>query len=157
MAGGILGPEMGPRVQIAKLRPDAVMPRYMSEGAAGLDLCAAIDAPVVLAPGQRAAIATGLAMALPIGYEAQLRPRSGLAAKHGITLVNSPGTVDRDFRGEIKVLVINHGTESVTIAPQERIAQMVIAAVAQAELVEVTELDTTERGAGGFGSTGRGG
>lgn len=146
---------MGPRVQIAKLRPDAVMPRYMSELAAGLDLCAAIDAPVVLAPGQRIAIDTGLAMALPAGYEAQLRPRSGLAAKHGISLVNSPGTIDADYRGPVKVLVINHGTEPVTIEPRDRIAQMVIAQVAQAELVEVSELDTTARGAGGFGSTGR--
>jgi dUTP pyrophosphatase len=144
-----------PRVLIKKLRTDAILPRYMTEHAAGLDLSAAIDAPVVLAPGERAAISTGLAFALPPGYEGQLRPRSGLAREHGITLVNSPGTLDADYRGPLVVLVINHGYAPVSIAPGQRIAQLVIAPVVQAELVEVDDLSTTERGAGGFGSTGR--
>lgn len=146
---------MIPRVQIKKLRPDAIVPRYMSEEAAGLDVCAALDAPVVLQPGQRAAIDTGLAIALPRGFEAQVRPRSGLARQHGITLVNAPGTVDSDFRGSVAILVINHGQEPVKIEPGQRIAQLVIAPVVQAELVEVDELPATARGAGGFGSTGR--
>jgi dUTP pyrophosphatase len=144
-----------PRVLIKKLRSDAILPRYMTEHAAGLDLSAAIDEPVVLAPGQRAAISTGLAFALPPGYEGQLRPRSGLAREHGVTLVNSPGTLDGDYRGALTVLVINHGGEAVRIVPGQRIAQLVIAPIVQAELVEVDELSTTERGAGGFGSTGR--
>ncbi|MDQ3365530.1 MAG: dUTP diphosphatase [Myxococcota bacterium] len=127
----------------------------MSEQAAGLDLCAAIDAPLTLAPGERAAVDTGLAFALPPGFEGQLRPRSGLAREHGITLVNSPGTLDSDYRGPLMVLVINHGSEAVTIRPQQRIAQIVIAPVVRAELVEVTELADTARGAGGFGSTGQ--
>jgi dUTP pyrophosphatase len=146
---------MRPRVQIKKLRPDAVVPAYMSEHAAGLDVCAAIDAAIVIAPGERVAISTGLAIALPHGFEGQVRPRSGLAKNHGITVVNSPGTIDADFRGAVTILLINHGREPVTIAPKDRIAQLVIAPVVQAELVEVAELDTTERGAGGFGSTGR--
>lgn len=146
---------MGLRVQIKKLRPDAVVPRYQTELAAGLDLCAAIDAPVVLQPGQRALIDTGLSIALPSGYEAQVRPRSGLALKSGISLVNSPGTIDADYRGPLGVIVINHGQEPVRIASGDRIAQMVIAPVVQAELVEVDALDETQRGAGGFGSTGR--
>ncbi|HEY4175603.1 MAG TPA: dUTP diphosphatase [Kofleriaceae bacterium] len=146
---------MGLRVQIKKLRPDAVVPRYQTELAAGLDLCAALDAPVVLQPGQRALIDTGLSIALPPGYEAQVRPRSGLALKSGISLVNSPGTIDGDYRGPIGVIVINHGQEPFRIASGDRIAQMVIAPVVQAELVEVDTLDETKRGAGGFGSTGR--
>ena len=146
---------MTPRVQIKKLRPDAIVPRYMSELAAGLDLAAAIDGPITIEPGDRVAIATGFAMALPPGYEAQVRPRSGLAMKHGITIVNAPGTIDADFRGAVQVLVINHGREPVRIAPGDRIAQMVIAPVVQAQLEEVEELGETARGAGGFGSTGR--
>lgn len=146
---------MTPRVQVKKLRPDAVVPRYMSEHAAGLDLAACIAAPLTLEPGDRVAIGTGLAFALPPGYEGQIRPRSGLARKHGVTLVNSPGTLDADFRGELMVLVINHGREPVRIEPAERIAQMVIAPVVRAQLEEVEELADTERGAGGFGSTGR--
>jgi dUTP pyrophosphatase len=146
---------MGPRVQIRKLRPDAVVPRYMSELAAGLDLCAALDAPIELLPGKRIAVSTGLAFALPPGFEGQLRPRSGLARSHGISLVNSPGTLDADYRGELMVLVINHGEEPMTITPGMRIAQMVIAPVVRAELVEVDTLDETARGSGGFGSTGR--
>ncbi len=146
---------MAPRVQIKKLRDDAVVPRYMTEHAAGLDLSAAIDAPIVIAPRERVTISTGLAFALPPGYEGQIRPRSGLAREHGVTMVNSPGTLDADYRGPVMVLVINHGAEPVTVRPGDRIAQMVIAPVEQAELVEVDELAATERGAGGFGSTGR--
>jgi len=148
-------PTVAPRVLFQKLRPDAVVPRYMTAHAAGLDLCAALDAPLVLEPGQRAAVATGLAMAIPPGHEGQVRPRSGLALKHGLTVVNAPGTVDADYRGEVKVLLVNLGAEPVTIAPGDRVAQLVIAPVIQAELAEVDALDDTARGAGGFGSTGR--
>jgi dUTP pyrophosphatase len=144
-----------PRVQIKKLRPDAIVPRYMSARAAGLDLSAAIDAPIELAVGERAAIPTGLAIKLPEGYEAQVRPRSGLAREHGVTLVNSPGTIDEDYVGPIIVLLINHGDRPVRIEAGQRIAQLVIAPVVQAELVEVDELPATARGDGGFGSTGR--
>jgi dUTP pyrophosphatase len=146
---------MRPRVQIKKLRPDAVIPAYMTEHAAGLDLCAAIDAPIAIAPGSRAAISTGLAIALPPGFEGQVRPRSGLAKSHGVTVINSPGTIDADYRGPVTILLINHGAEPMTIEPGHRIAQLVIAPVVQAELVEVEDLDATARGAGGFGSTGR--
>ena len=146
---------MGPRVQIKKLRPDAVVPRYMTEQAAGLDLCAAIDGPIDLAPAQRAAVGTGLAFALPRGFEGQVRPRSGLAREHGVTVVNAPGTIDSDYRGEVSVLLVNLGDHTVRIDKGMRIAQLVVAPVIQAELVEVDELDTTSRGSGGFGSTGR--
>ncbi len=138
-----------------KLRPDAVVPRYMTTGAAGLDLVAAIDAPLELRPGARAAVGTGLAAAIPHGWEGQVRPRSGLAREHGITVVNAPGTIDCDYRGELIVLLINHGEAPVQIAAGQRIAQLVIAPVVQATLVEVDTLDETARGAGGFGSTGR--
>ena len=133
------------------------LPAYQSADAAGLDLLAAVPehAPMILAAGQYAMIPTGLVIALPSGYEAQVRPRSGLAAKHGVTVLNSPGTVDADYRGEINVLLINHGGAPFTIRRGERIAQMVIAAVVQAELRPVTSLSETERGRGGFGSTGR--
>jgi dUTP pyrophosphatase len=144
-----------PRVQIKKLRSDAVVPRYMTEHAAGLDLCAAIDAPITIAAGARAAISTGLAFALPAGYEGQVRPRSGLARDHGITVANAPGTIDADYRGPVVVLLVNLGNEPFTIEAGHRIAQLVIAPVSRAELAVVDELDTTERGAGGFGSTGR--
>jgi dUTP pyrophosphatase len=146
---------VAPTVRIRKLRPDAVVPRYMTAGAAGLDLCAAVDGPIDLDPGQRIAVPTGLAFAIAAGFEGQVRPRSGLARDHGITVVNAPGTVDCDFRGEVNVLLVNLGHSVVTIGPRDRIAQLVIAPVVQAELVEVDELDATERGAGGFGSTGR--
>lgn len=146
---------MTPRVQIKKLRPDAVIPKYMTAQAAGLDLCAAIDAAIEIEPGARVAISTGLAIALPPGYEAQVRPRSGLAKEHGITVVNSPGTIDADYRGPVTILLVNHGPTTVTINPADRIAQLVIAPVVQAELVETDELSATARGAGGFGSTGR--
>jgi dUTP pyrophosphatase len=134
---------------------DLLLPAYQSAGAAGLDLRAAVDAPVTLAPGGRALVPTGLAIALPDGFEAQVRPRSGLAAKHGVTVLNSPGTVDADYRGEIKVILVNLGDEAFSIARGDRIAQMVIAPVTRARLVAVDGLDETERGAGGFGSTGR--
>lgn len=141
-------------MQIRKLRPDAVLPRYMSDGAAGLDLSAAIDEPVVLAPGQRQAVGTGLAMAIPPGYEGQVRPRSGLAFKSGVTVLNAPGTIDSDYRGELKVLLINHGDEPVRIEAGQRIAQLVIAPVTQVIITEAAELSSSNRGAGGFGSTG---
>jgi dUTP pyrophosphatase len=133
------------------------LPAYQSALAAGLDLLAAVpeDAPIILAPGKYALIPTGLAIALPPGYEAQVRPRSGLAARHGVTVLNAPGTVDADYRGEIGVPLINHGEAPFTIRRGERIAQMVIASVIQAELLPVTRLSPTERGSGGFGSTGR--
>ena len=133
------------------------LPAYQSAHAAGLDLLAAVPegSPLILAPGQYALVPTGLTIALPPGYEAQVRPRSGLAAKHGVTVLNSPGTVDADYRGEVGVLLINHGAASFEIRRGERIAQMVIASVARAELVPAVSLSTTERGSGGFGSTGR--
>ncbi|HTE55270.1 MAG TPA: dUTP diphosphatase [Kofleriaceae bacterium] len=147
---------MAPRLRVHRLRQDAVLPRYMSEQAAGLDLSAAIDAPVVIPPGGRAAIPTGLAIALEDGYEGQVRPRSGLARRAGVTVLNSPGTIDADYRGEVVVLLVNLGGEPVAIEPGERIAQLVVAPVARAEIEEVAELDPSERGAGGFGSTGSG-
>jgi dUTP pyrophosphatase len=126
----------------------------MTPLAAGLDLAAAIDEPVTLAPRSRARIGTGIAIALPAGYEAQVRPRSGLADRHGITLLNAPGTIDADYRGEIGVILVNLGAEPVTIHPGDHIAQMVIGPVSRAELVEVDTLDDTERGGEGFGHTG---
>jgi dUTP pyrophosphatase len=133
------------------------LPAYQSVHAAGLDLVAAVaeSAPLVLAPGKHAMVPTALAIALPEGFEAQVRPRSGLAAKHGVTVLNSPGTIDADYRGEIQVILINHGAEAFTIRRGERIAQMVIAPVVQAQLIGVTTLSETDRGSGGFGSTGR--
>ena len=133
------------------------LPEYQTPHAAGLDLLAAVPetAPLVLAPGQRALVPTGLTIALPQGYEAQIRPRSGLAARHGVTVLNAPGTIDADYRGEIGVLLINHGDAPFPIRRGERIAQMVVAAVARVELVSSGPLPTTKRGSGGFGSTGR--
>ncbi|HEY8333448.1 MAG TPA: dUTP diphosphatase [Tardiphaga sp.] len=133
------------------------LPAYQTAHAAGLDLLAAVpgDAPLVLDAGKHALVPTGLTIALPPGYEAQVRPRSGLAAKHGVTVLNAPGTIDADYRGEIGVLLINHGAAPFTIHRGERIAQMVIAPVARAELVVASALTATERGSGGFGSTGR--
>ncbi|MBR1251744.1 dUTP diphosphatase [Bradyrhizobium sp. AUGA SZCCT0169] len=133
------------------------LPAYQSADAAGLDLLAAVPAetPLILTPGKYAMVPTGLAIALPRGFEAQVRPRSGLAAKHGVTVLNTPGTVDADYRGEINVILINHGEAPFPIRRGDRIAQMVIAPVTQAQLVKVEMLSTTDRGAGGFGSTGR--
>jgi dUTP diphosphatase len=133
------------------------LPEYQSPHAAGLDLLAAVPegAPLVLAPGQHALVPTGLTIALPPGYEAQVRPRSGLAFKHGVTVLNAPGTIDADYRGEIGVLLINHGAAPFAIHRGERIAQMVVAAVARVELVSSGSLPPTKRGSGGFGSTSR--
>ncbi len=135
---------------------DLPLPQYQSAHAAGLDLMAAVpaDAPLTLAPGAHALVPTGLAIALPHGYEAQVRPRSGLAARHGVTVLNAPGTIDADYRGEISVLLINHGGESFSVSRGMRIAQLVIAPVAFAQVRCVENLDETDRGAGGFGSTG---
>ncbi len=147
------------RVELTQLPHAAglALPAYQTVHAAGLDLLAAVPEhhPLTLSPGRYALVPTGLTIALPEGYEAQVRPRSGLAAKHGVTVLNAPGTVDADYRGEIGVLLINHGAEPFVIRRGERIAQMVIAQVARAELVAVAELPSTTRGSGGFGSTGR--
>lgn len=130
------------------------LPTYATDQSAGMDLSAALEEALELGPGERALVPTGLTIALPAGYEAQIRPRSGLAMKHGITVLNSPGTIDADYRGEIKVLLINHGQEEFTIERGMRIAQMVIARHANVSWRVVKELDETERGSGGFGSTG---
>lgn len=128
------------------------LPKYATDGAAGMDVLSAED--VTIAPGARHAVATGLAVAIPPGYEIQVRPRSGLALKHGITVPNTPGTIDSDYRGELKVILINHGSEPFAIARGDRVAQLVLAPVTQAAWHVVSELDETMRGAGGFGSTG---
>lgn len=144
-------------VRFQRLRSDAQVPRYATEGAAGLDLCAALDEPLSLAPGQRAAVPTGLAIELPPGTEGQVRPRSGLAFRHGVTVLNAPGTIDEDYRGEVRVLLINHGDEPFRVEPGDRIAQLVVAPVQRVTLTEVGEsegLSASARGAGGFGSTG---
>jgi dUTP pyrophosphatase len=133
---------------------DLSLPSYATDGAAGLDLLAAVASPVTLAPGERTLVPTGLAIALPAGYELQVRPRSGLALRHGIVLPNSPGTIDEDYRGEIGVIVLNAGTEAFTITRGLRIAQAVLAPVTRLAWDEVESLDATARGAGGFGSTG---
>lgn len=132
------------------------LPRYQSAHASGLDLLAAVpaNAPVVIARGQRALIPTGIALALPPGIEGQIRPRSGLALNHGITVLNAPGTIDADYRGEVQVILVNHGAGSFSIERGARIAQLVIATTVQAAICEVTQLDETTRGVGGFGSTG---
>lgn len=128
------------------------LPRYATDGAAGMDVVSAED--VAIAPGARHAVATGLALAIPHGYEIQVRPRSGLALRHGITVPNTPGTIDSDYRGELKVILINHGAEDFAIARGDRVAQLVLAPVTRASWEEVEELDDTARGSGGFGSTG---
>jgi dUTP pyrophosphatase len=149
-----------PLVEVAVQRlahgADLPLPSYQSAHAAGLDLIAAVpqDAPLTLAPGARALIPTGIAIALPDGHEGQVRPRSGLAAKHGLTVLNAPGTIDADYRGEVQVLLINLGSEAVNVTRGMRIAQLVVAPVARAQLHEVPVLDATGRGKGGFGSTG---
>jgi dUTP pyrophosphatase len=147
-----------PTLQIFRVRPSAVVPHYATQGAAGLDLSADLDAPVVLEPLGRARIPTGLVIALPRGYEGQVRPRSGLAAKHGITVLNAPGTIDEDYRGELAVLLVNLSNRPFTISHGERVAQLIVAPVTQVA-IEVREnladLGSTLRGVGGFGSTGR--
>jgi len=140
------------RVEFKKLRNDATLPAYAHPGDAGMDLCA-VEA-CILEPGHSALVRTGFAMALPPNTEAQVRPRSGLALKHGITVLNTPGTIDEGYRGEVGVILINHSQAAFTIEPGMRIAQMVVAPVARAEVVEVDELSDTQRGEGGFGSTG---
>lgn len=146
-------------MQVFVLRPGlASIPAYATDGAAGLDLSAALDAPMTLAPGARAAVPTGISIALPKGHEGQVRPRSGLSSKHGVTCVNSPGTIDEDYRGEVAVLLINLGQIAHTIQPGDRIAQLVVAPVTRVTVGTVSsadELGTTKRGEGGFGSTGR--
>ena len=146
------------RVRIARLRgaQDLPLPARATRGAAGFDLHAAVEAAVVVAPRQRTLIPTGFAIAVPEGYEAQVRPRSGLALEHGIVLPNAPGTIDSDYRGEVKVIVCNTGEKAFTIERGDRIAQLVIAPVVRAEWEEVASLDPTERGEGGFGHSGRG-
>jgi dUTP pyrophosphatase len=142
------------KVLVKRLCPQAIIPRYMTSGAAGMDLFACIKEPVSIPPRAWRAIPTGLALALPEGWEIQIRPRSGLALRHGVALLNSPGTVDPDYRGEIKVLLINLGGETFVVHPFMRVAQAVLAPVVQAELEEVDDLPATMRGSGGFGHTG---
>ena len=142
-------------LKIEELPHKQVLPEYKTEGAAGMDLCAAIENPIELKPLERTLIPTGLKIELEHGYEAQIRPRSGMSIKHGITLINCVGTIDEDYRGEVCVPVVNISNEAYTIQPQERIAQMIIARVEQAKIEVVTELTETVRGAGGFGSTGK--
>jgi len=150
---------MNPVIKIQRLRPDTdadiPLPRYMTPQAAGMDICAALDEDAVIAPGRIALLPTGFALALPPGYEAQIRPRSGLAVKHGIGLINSPGTIDADYRGEVMIALINLGPAEVRIRRGDRIAQMVVQKVEQARLEEVPALEATERNTGGFGHTGR--
>lgn len=145
-----------PPLRILRLHPDAVLPQRMSAGAAGLDLAACLpDGPRVLEPGERCLVPTGLALAIPEGYEGQVRPRSGLALRHGLSIVNAPGTIDADYRGELKVILINLGGEPFAVRHGERIAQLVVAPVALLRVQEVDHLPQAARGAGGFGSTGR--
>jgi dUTP diphosphatase len=146
---------MKARLGIKRVGPIEVpLPTYQTVGAAGLDLCAALSAPVVLAPGQHRLFPTGLCLEIPEGFEGQVRPRSGLALRHGITVLNSPGTIDADYRGELGIVLINHGPAPVEIKPLDRIAQLVIAAVVRVELEVVADLSETSRAASGYGSTG---
>ena len=142
-------------LKIERLENNKILPEYKTEGAAGMDLCAAIDKPVLLKPLERKLIPTGLKIELEHGYEAQIRPRSGLSIKHGITLINCVGTIDEDYRGEVCIPLVNISDKEYTIEPDERIAQMVITKVEQAKIEVVTELTETARGEGGFGSTGK--
>jgi dUTP pyrophosphatase len=142
-------------IKLKKLRDGAIVPKYQTEHSAGMDLHACIDGPITLKPNERAVIWSGISVALPGGYEAQVRPRSGLAAKHGISIVNSPGTIDADYRGEIGAILINLGQEDFEIKNGDRVAQMVITKYEQVNFVQVKELDATKRGAGGLGSTGK--
>jgi dUTP pyrophosphatase len=134
---------------------DLPLPAYATAASAGIDLAAAVTSEIALAPGERRAVPTGIALALPEGYEGQIRPRSGLALKHGITILNSPGTIDADYRGEIQIILANLGSETVTLARGQRIAQLVVAPVSRVAFDEVAALPASGRGAGGFGSTGR--
>ena len=130
------------------------LPAYATDGAAGADLCAAVESEIILEPGERSAVPTGLVLEIPVGYEGQVRPRSGLAITAGLTIVNAPGTIDSDYRGELRVLMVNLGSEAVRIGRGDRIAQLVIAPVTRASFVETEDLSASERGEGGFGSTG---
>lgn len=141
------------RVRIQRLREGVALPQYMTGGAAGVDLSAAVEESVDLEPGCRSLVPTGIAIALPPGYEAQLRPRSGLAIKQGVTLLNSPGTVDADYRGEVRVILVNLGEQAVRIRPGDRIAQMIVSPVSRVRWEDVDSLDATGRGSGGFGHT----
>lgn len=141
-------------VKFQRHADDVVLPDYATPGAAGMDIAAHLDTAVTLAPFARAAIATGFSMQLPSGYEAQIRPRSGLALKHGVTVANAPGTIDSDYRGEVAVILINLSQQDFTITPGMRIAQMVIAPVTHCRFEDILQLDLSDRGAGGFGSTG---
>lgn len=142
-------------LKIQRLENNRILPEYKTQGAAGMDLCAAISEPVTLQPLERTLIPTGLKIELEHGYEAQIRPRSGMSIKHGITLINCVGTIDEDYRGEVCVPVVNISNEAYTIQPDERVAQMVITTYEQAKIEVVTELSDTDRGEGGFGSTGK--
>ena len=142
------------KVKFQRHADDVVLPDYATSGAAGMDIAAHLDTAVTLAPFARAAIATGFSMQLPSGYEAQIRPRSGLALKHGVTVANAPGTIDSDYRGEVAVILINLSQQDFTITPGMRIAQMVIAPVTHCRFEDTLQLDMSDRGAGGFGSTG---
>lgn len=144
----------GPDIQIKRLSPLAQLPAYATSAASGMDVHAAIENSQTIPPGEIVMIPLGFAMAIPDGWEAQVRPRSGLASRHGISLPNTPGTIDADYRGELKVPLINHGSEPFTVEPGMRIAQVVICPVARCNLIEVDALDETDRGEGGFGSTG---
>jgi dUTP pyrophosphatase len=146
-----------PSLRIVRVRHNAVLPRYASDGAAGLDLSAALELPLVVPPLGRVRVPTGLVLGLPPGHEGQVRPRSGLAARLGLTVLNAPGTIDEDYRGELEVLLVNLGAEPATIAPGDRIAQLVVAPVTRVRVElrdDVDDLGSTARGAGGFGSTG---
>ena len=142
------------RLRVQRLVETARLPRYMTEGAAGMDLSAAVAEPVTLAPGQRALVPTGIAVELPPGHEGQVRPRSGLAVRYGVTVLNAPGTIDADYRGELKVLLINLGERTMVIEPGMRVGQLVVAPVSRVLPEEVEDLAATVRGAGGFGHTG---
>jgi dUTP pyrophosphatase len=148
-----------PSIDFLRLDPDKnqdiPLPRYMTAQSSGMDICAALDDDLVLAPGRISLVPTGFAMALPNGFEAQIRPRSGLAVKHGISIINAPGTIDADYRGEVKIALINLGQDPVTLKRGDRIAQMVIQQVCQARINVVKQLDDTDRSVGGFGHTGR--
>jgi len=142
-------------IDIARVgKVDVPLPSYQTAGSAGMDLCAAVAEPVEIAPGQRELVPTGLSMAIPTGFEGQVRPRSGLALRHGITVLNAPGTVDSDYRGELKVLLVNHGAQPFVVGRGDRIAQLLICPVARVTLRTTQSLDDTTRGAGGYGSTG---
>ena len=142
------------KIQIKKLSTSVSIPKYETSGSSGMDIAAQIEKNIIINPGEKAIVTTGFAVSIPRGYEVQIRPRSGLAAKKNITVLNTPGTIDADYRGEVQVILINLGKESFIIENGERIAQMVVCPVVQADLEEVKELSSTERGLGGFGSTG---